>query len=30
MIDLLWYMLAIFAVSSIVVMLTGESDNHPL
>ena len=30
MIDLLWYILLIFAVSSIVVFLTGESDNHPL
>ena len=30
MIDLLWYILSIFAVSSIVVFLTGDSDNHPL
>ena len=30
MIDLLWYILSIFAVSSIVVFLTGESNNHPL
>ena len=30
MIDLLWTVLAIFAVASVVVFLTGESDNHPL
>jgi hypothetical protein len=30
MIDLLWTVLAIFAVASIVVFLTGDSDNHPL
>jgi len=30
MIEFLWYALTIFAVSSIVVFLTGESDNHPL
>jgi len=29
-IDFLWTVLAIFAVASIVVFLTGESDNHPL